>query len=129
MRGTIKWFHRGKGYGFIFDTEGKDYFLHYSSIIMDGFKHLDEDDIVEFDIGKGTNDRLQAINVKPILTRKMMSDALKKEGLRIKDIDDDVEGPGYIVVDENNFIQSDEHGMSFVELAAYAGFDVEGLGL
>ena len=64
MKGTVKWFNDVKGYGFITDESGKDVFVHYSSIHMDGRKSLHEDDIVEFEIGEGTNGREQAVNVQ-----------------------------------------------------------------
>ena len=46
-----KWFD--KGYGFITDSEGKEHFVHHSNIVMDGFRHLNEDDIVNFELGTG----------------------------------------------------------------------------
>lgn len=63
MTGKVKWFNDKKGYGFITDSEGKDVFVHYSSILMNGRKSLHEDDFVEFEIGEGTTGREQAINV------------------------------------------------------------------
>lgn len=62
-KGKVKWFNNKKGYGFITDSEGKDVFVHYSAIMCDGFKSLNEEDIVEFEIGEGTTGREQAINV------------------------------------------------------------------
>ena len=38
MTGTVKWFNNQKGYGFISDSEGNDIFVHYSGLVMDGFK-------------------------------------------------------------------------------------------
>ena len=43
MTGTVKWFNNQKGYGFISDSEGNDVFVHYSGLVMDGFKSLEED--------------------------------------------------------------------------------------
>ena len=48
--GTVKWFNRGKGYGFIVRETGPDVFVHYSSIRGDGFRNLNEGDKVEFDV-------------------------------------------------------------------------------
>jgi CspA family cold shock protein len=51
--GKVKWFNPRKGYGFIGTTDGRDVFVHYSSIGGDGFKTLDEGDTVSFDIVEG----------------------------------------------------------------------------
>jgi CspA family cold shock protein len=48
--GTVKWFNDRKGYGFINETEGRDIFVHFSSIDMPGFKTLAEGERVIFDI-------------------------------------------------------------------------------
>ncbi|MFN6991281.1 MAG: cold shock domain-containing protein, partial [Fervidobacterium sp.] len=50
MRGTVKWFDSSKGYGFITGEDGKDVFVHFSAVQMDGFKTLKEGDSVEFDV-------------------------------------------------------------------------------
>ena len=50
MKGTVKWFNSGKGYGFITTEEGKDIFVHFSSITGDGYKSLNEGDKVEFEV-------------------------------------------------------------------------------
>jgi CspA family cold shock protein len=51
--GTVKWFNQRKGYGFICTPDGRDIFVHYSSISGDGFKTLEEGDAVSFDIVDG----------------------------------------------------------------------------
>jgi cold shock protein len=51
-QGTVKWFNDQKGYGFISATDGKDYFVHHSSILGEGFKTLKEGSNVQFDIEK-----------------------------------------------------------------------------
>ncbi len=61
-KGTVKWFNNQKGYGFISDEEGNDVFVHYTGLNMDGFKSLEQDDAVEFDIQDGAKGP-QAINV------------------------------------------------------------------
>jgi CspA family cold shock protein len=48
--GTVKWFNEKKGYGFISQDDGNDIFVHYSSIVMPGFKKLAEGDRVSFDV-------------------------------------------------------------------------------
>lgn len=61
--GTVKWFNRTKGYGFIERQGGEDVFVHYSAIEMDGFKTLDEGEKVEFEITDGPKGP-QAAHVK-----------------------------------------------------------------
>ena len=108
---TVKWFNAQKGYGFLTDSETKeDVFCHYSQLQ-----------------GAGKNGREQAINVKPILTMKMVKDSLKEENLYVKTMKDVHKVTKYMVVDANNAIQTSEQGMDFLNLAAYAGFDTEGL--
>lgn len=51
--GKVKWFNSSKGFGFIEQTEGKDVFVHYSSIDGEGFKNLEEGDSVEFTLTEG----------------------------------------------------------------------------
>ena len=53
MEGRVKWFNAEKGYGFIEQDEGGDVFVHYSAIQGEGFKTLDEDQRVEFDVVDG----------------------------------------------------------------------------
>lgn len=51
--GVVKWFNEKKGYGFISMEDGKDIFVHYSSISSSGFKTLAEGDKVSFDVEDG----------------------------------------------------------------------------
>jgi len=62
LKGTVKWFNAEKGYGFIQVEGGDDVFVHYSAIQGEGFKTLDEGQLVEFDITQG-NRGPQAANV------------------------------------------------------------------
>ena len=62
-KGTVKWFNATKGYGFITNSEnGEDVFVHFSGIVADGYKTLEEGQSVTFDITEG-NRGPQAINV------------------------------------------------------------------
>ncbi|NGP88696.1 cold-shock protein [Fodinibius halophilus] len=63
--GTVKWFHNGKGYGFITREEGEDIFVHFSEIEMEGYKKLEEGQEVEFTVAEGEKG-LQAQEVIPI---------------------------------------------------------------
>ena len=60
--GKVKWFNPRKGYGFIATADGRDIFVHYSSISGDGYKTLVEGDPVTFDIVEGEKG-LRAENV------------------------------------------------------------------
>ena len=62
MNGTVKWFNAKKGFGFISDEDGKDVFVHFSALQMDGFKVLEEGDKVEFEVVNGEKGP-QAANV------------------------------------------------------------------
>ena len=47
--GTVKWFNDAKGYGFIMRGDGKDVFVHYSSIEGDGFRTLNQGQVVQYE--------------------------------------------------------------------------------
>ena len=53
MQGKVKWFNSNKGFGFIEREDGGDVFVHFSAIRMDGYKTLEEGQLVEFDIVQG----------------------------------------------------------------------------
>ena len=61
-KGTVKWFNAEKGYGFITGEDGQDVFVHFSAIVQDGFKSLEEGQEVEFDVVEGARGP-QAANV------------------------------------------------------------------
>ena len=53
-QGTVKWFNGEKGYGFIAPNDGSaDLFVHYSEIQGGGFRNLEENQLVEFEVGEG----------------------------------------------------------------------------
>ena len=64
--GTVKWFNGEKSFGFISQEDGSaDVFVHYSAIQSQGFRSLEENQKVEFDIAQGPKG-LQAENVRPL---------------------------------------------------------------
>ena len=99
MKGNVLLFDNQKGWGFIRGSDNKDYFVHYSNIENNGKRNLYEEEIVSFEIGKGTNGK----------------------GNHIKTIKDQYGKRKYIVFNSDNIMQTDECGMSFKELVAYAG--------
>jgi cold shock protein len=61
-KGTVKWFNGAKGYGFIQRSTGEDVFVHFSAIQENGYRTLNEGEMVEFDLLKGPKG-FQAANV------------------------------------------------------------------
>lgn len=68
MKGIVAWFQPGRGYGFITPNEGgSDLFVHFSEVMVNGFKSLTQGQKVEFDVGKDeTTGRTLAKNVFPL---------------------------------------------------------------
>ena len=131
MKGTVKFFNRSKGWGFITDAENdKEIFFHQTSIQMSGYRFLDEGDLVDYEVGAGNNNREQAVSVTPIISLNGVEDALNADSekvLRVRTKRDEYGALKYYVVDMNSNLQSSERGMSLLEVAAYAGIDTEGL--
>ena len=64
--GTVKWFNAEKGYGFISQDDGSaDVFVHFTAIQTSGYRSLDENQRVEFDVTQGPKGP-QAETVKPL---------------------------------------------------------------
>ncbi|WP_124410468.1 cold-shock protein [Pseudomonas sp. R4-34-07] len=64
--GTVKWFNEEKGFGFIKPDDGSaDVFAHYSAIQTEGYKSLQENQKVEYDVAQGPKDP-QAENIRPL---------------------------------------------------------------
>ena len=65
MLGKVKRFNKVKGFGFITADDGRDVFFHYSQLLMDGYKTINEGAPVEFDLIEGDRG-LQAQNIQEI---------------------------------------------------------------
>ena len=65
MKGTVKMFDKEKGFGFIRDEDGKDYFFHYSALVMDDYKTAEKGEAVEFDVAESERGP-RASNVKKV---------------------------------------------------------------
>ncbi len=65
MQGKVKWFNSAKGFGFISQEGGQDVFVHYKSILGEGYRSLNEGDSVQFEVENGPKG-LSATNVTKI---------------------------------------------------------------
>jgi cold shock protein len=65
MTGKVKWFNNTQGYGFLGRDDGPDVFVHYSAILGEGYRTLEEGDSVEFEIAQGPKGP-QAANVRKV---------------------------------------------------------------
>ena len=63
--GIVKWFNNKKGYGFINEEGGRDIFVHFSSINMDGYKSLNEGEQVDFEVEESSRGP-EAKNVRKV---------------------------------------------------------------
>ena len=72
--GTVKWFDNRKGWGFIVQPDGTDLFVHYSAIVGDGFRRLDDGAKVDYEVVDGPKGK-QAGNVRMIEPAPKKSDA------------------------------------------------------
>jgi CspA family cold shock protein len=101
MLGKVKWFNSDKGYGFLCpDDGGDDVFVHYSEIMLDGFKGFEEDELVSFDIQLGQNGKLQATGVQKISQSEY--DRLRKDEQvenQLSDQEEIVEEIGIALID------------------------------
>ena len=62
MTGKVKWFNAEKGYGFITGEDGKEVFVHFSAIVGEGYKSLEDGQAVSYEVVEGDRG-LQATNV------------------------------------------------------------------
>ncbi|MBQ3419092.1 MAG: cold-shock protein [Erysipelotrichaceae bacterium] len=65
MTGKVKWFNPAKGYGFITGDDGKEVFVHFSAINVEGYKTLENGQAVSYDVNEGDKGP-QAINVSAV---------------------------------------------------------------
>ncbi len=67
ITGKVKWFNNAKGYGFITREGGEDLFVHFKSILGEGYRTLKEGETVQFEVEQGAKG-LQAVNVSRVTT-------------------------------------------------------------
>src|SRR5689334_244974 len=77
--GTVKWYDRRKGFGFILDPSGEDVFAHFTSIEGDGYRCLLEGELVEYDVTKGPKG-LSALRVKRLDTDRPIAEIAPESG-------------------------------------------------
>lgn len=127
MRARVKFFR--KGYGFIVTPERESVFVHYSNIIADGYKVLNEGDIVECDIETDSKGEKRAVNVSVIVSIRAVDDVLKERNLYIRTVKNTQDEYGLkkyeVAHRKTNQSQTSKEGMTLLEVAAYAGMNVE----
>jgi CspA family cold shock protein len=64
-QGTVKWFNSAKGFGFVSRASGEDVFVHFKSIVGEGYKTLNDGDKVQVEVQEGPKG-LQAVNVSKV---------------------------------------------------------------
>jgi len=79
IKGKVKWFNDAKGFGFIEHPSGKDVFVHYSVIELEGFKTLKDGEEVEYEIKEGPKG-LQAAKVLRTITPEEAAAAVSADG-------------------------------------------------
>lgn len=130
MTGTIKFFDRKKGWGFVTDSNNKDVFVHHSNIaVTEGFRTLYKNDIVEFDIEVDDNGKEHAINVTPIATMKMIKKAIGEHSIYVEECKNGLGMKCYMVgvmIDPNIETISTEQG-KFIKINGCGRLDTEGL--
>jgi CspA family cold shock protein len=77
LKGVIKWFSNSKGYGFIGRDNAPDLFVHFSAIVSEGYKSLEEGDRVEFEVVQGAKGPQAANVVKVSMEGQSSEDAGK----------------------------------------------------
>ena len=88
-QGTVKWFNNEKGYGFIAVDGGQDVFVHYSAIQSDGYKSLDENQRVEFEVVQGpkgpqADARPHRLTERTVRTARTRSAVLRDRAVRFR---------------------------------------------
>lgn len=66
MQGRVKWFDDKRGYGFITGSDGVDIYVHYTAIILDGYRTLKHNWAVSFDVVEVQDGRKEARNVQVV---------------------------------------------------------------
>lgn len=127
MRARVKFFR--KGYGFLVTPEKECVFVHYSNIVADGFRVLNEGDIVECDIETNDKGEKRAVNISVIVSIRAINEVLKERNLYIRTIKNTQDEYGLkkyeVAHRKTNQSQTTKDGMTLLEVAAYAEMPVE----
>lgn len=127
MRAKVKSFHNG--YGFLVTPDKESLFVHYSNIIADGYKILNEGDIVECDVETDNKGRKRAINVSVIVSIRAVDNILKEKNLYIRTINNTQDEYGLkkyeVAHRKTNQSQTSKDGMTLLEIAAFVGMNIK----